>query len=354
LLDSKIMHLKSGSLAKGLQKKPGFQTFMVVGQAGEPVCNKQIVHVHSYHSLVVQKKNKREKPVKNQALVYAALPKTGLGNLLLVWSRAKLFSHLNQMPLVTIGWSGIRWGAWLRGEKKKRMYWDYFQETPFIMKWKACLLKQVVQVVRDPVIERITTNSQPAIFLFTQPAVQDDLFGDFREHRQFLRTEIYRLLKPALCSQLHAVHTPEISVHIRRGDFTISNPLTPIRFFVEAINFIRSAAGKSLSVTVFTDAGEREIKDVLALPNTRMAEKKADILDILQMSKSRVIVLSRSSTFSYWAAFLSEAIIIKPFEDWQEDLRPADVNRRSFEGKICFSKPATLEPLAAAIQKEKW
>jgi hypothetical protein len=310
---------------------------------------KQIIHVHSYEHSIVQ-----GKPVKNRGLVYAELPKTGLGNLLLVWSRARLFGHLNDMPLVTIGWSGIRWGAWLRGEKKKRLYWGYFHETPVIMKWKARLLKQVVPVVRDPAMKRITDSSRPAIFIFNRPAVQDDLFGDFRMHRQFLRAEIYRLLKPALNRQLQRVHTPEIAVHIRRGDFTISNPLTPNGFFVEAINFIRATARKNMSVTVFTDAETTEIKEVLDLPNTRLAEKKADILDILQMSKSRVVVLSRSSTFSYWAAFLSDAIVIKPIGDWQGDLRPAEVNRQSFEGKICFSNPDTLKPLAAAILKEKW
>jgi subtilisin-like proprotein convertase family protein len=35
------------------------------------------------------------------------------------------------------------------------------------------------------------------------------------------------------------------------------------------------------------------------------------------MSKSKFVILSRSSTFSYWAAFLSDALVIRPAGDWQ-------------------------------------
>lgn len=289
-----------------------------------------------------------------RSLVYVVLPKTGLGNLLLVWSRARVFSYLNGIPMVTFGWRGIRLGAWVRNERKKRLYWAYFQETPFGMKLKARFWKQMVPLVREPSIEKITERRRAAMFLFDRLTVHNDLFGDIRDHRPFIREEINQLLKPALRKQLAIVHVPEIAVHIRRGDFKISNPLTPNKFFVDAIRFIRATAGKNLTVTVFTDAAEGEVKEVLELENVRLAEKKADILDILQMSRSRVIVLSRSSTFSYWAAFLSEAIVIKPWEDWQGDIRPATVNKQSFEGKVSFENPASLETLATAIRKETW
>jgi hypothetical protein len=286
--------------------------------------------------------------------VFVDFPKSGLGNLLLIWSRAKVFSHINGLPLIASGWWGIRWGTWLRNENKKRMYWGYFHESPMVQKLSLYLSKHFYTCVSEPPVDLSQLPVKPTIFQFSETALYNDLFEPIRPHREFINAEIHKLLKPQVRKQLHNLEKPVIAVHIRRGDFKYGNPITPVSFFINAINFIRANTQRKLPVTVFTDAETEEIKDILAIENVHLSEKKPDILDILQMSRSKIIVLSQSSTFSYWAAFLSEAIVIKPFEDWQGDLRPADVNRRSFEGKICFGKPATLEQLAAVIKKEKW
>ncbi len=39
------------------------------------------------------------------------------------------------------------------------------------------------------------------------------------------------------------------------------------------------------------------------------------------MSRSRILILSKDSTFSYWSAFLSEALVIMPATDWQAKIR---------------------------------
>jgi hypothetical protein len=117
-----------------------------------------------------------------------------------------------------------------------------------------------------------------------------------------------------------------ISVHIRRGDFKFGNPITSLSFFIDAINSIRNVYGDELPVTIFTDAENTEIEDVLKLPAVCLSEEKPDILDILIMSMSRFIILSQSSTFSYWGAFLSDAVILKPHTDWQQYIRSSKIN----------------------------
>lgn len=286
--------------------------------------------------------------------VYIHFPKTGLGNLLLVWSRARIFSEINALPLVASSWWGIRWGSWLRNEKHKRVYWGYFRESRWIDRLNVKLCQQLYETVAEPPVARQSLPKAPTVYCFRNAATQEDLFLDIRPHRIFIRSEIHKLLKPALLQQWQTLPAPEIAVHIRRGDFRHGNPVTPVNYFVQAIEFIRSCTGKTLPVTVFTDAEEEEITDVLQLENTKLAERKPDILDILQMSQSRVLVLSQSSTFSYWAAFLSDAIVIKPHGDWQNDLRPQEVNETRFEGKVSFSQPGTLESLRKALQKETW
>ena len=42
------------------------------------------------------------------------------------------------------------------------------------------------------------------------------------------------------------------------------------------------------------------------------------------MSKSKIIFLSQSSSFSYWAAFLSDSLVIMHSNDWQEKICDED------------------------------
>ena len=51
--------------------------------------------------------------------VYIKFPKTGLGNMLLVWARGVAFAKLNNLSYGTSSWWGLRWGALIRREQKK-------------------------------------------------------------------------------------------------------------------------------------------------------------------------------------------------------------------------------------------
>src|SRR6202008_751210 len=86
---------------------------------------------------------------------------------------------------------------------------------------------------------------------------------------------------------------------------------------------IREYANEELSVTVFTDALPEEIAAVVALPNVVIAENKPDIIDILLLSQSKIMMLSSTSTFGYWAAFLSDAVVLRHQSDWLTTIRTA-------------------------------
>lgn len=278
-----------------------------------------------------------------KGLVYVKFPKTGLGNLLLIWARAKVFAHINDLQIVTSSWWGIRLGAWLRMENRKRLYFGYFKEDHWITRLHVQFKKIKFENCIEPRIEVVEKKNLNKVYIFNKISTEDDLFGIIRKHRDFVKTELYNLLTPALKKQLSQFQPPEIAVHIRRGDFKLGNPITPISFFKEGIEKVRCTAKKDLQVTIFTDADQSEVDDLLELPGVVLAEKKADILDILLMSQSKVIFLSQSSTFSYWAAFLSEGIIVKPHNDWQGNLRPDSINQNNFEGKIDFNEKIPAE-----------
>jgi hypothetical protein len=73
-----------------------------------------------------------------------------------------------------------------------------------------------------------------------------------------------------------------------------------------------------------------------------MVEGNTDIVDLLLMSKSKVIVTSAGSTFSYWAGFLSDAVIIMHPDHIYSPIRPSTVDEILYEGALITEMPDTL------------
>lgn len=245
----------------------------------------------------------------------------GMGNCLLLWAYALVFARMNDLELVVSRWGRFRWGAILRGEKKNRRYTGYFKETPWMKLWLLRLTMIFSGKEYDPKVEKIVPDTKARFYVFTKPYPSRELFKTLEPFEEMIWEELIQLLVPGLQRKYDALPAPQIGIHIRRGDFKVGNPITSNEFFIRSINAIREAAGGELEVTVFTDADDEEISDILSLNNVVKSKNKEDILDILQMSKSRFLVLSQSSTFSYWAAFLSEAFVVVSSDDWQKNIK---------------------------------
>jgi hypothetical protein len=262
------------------------------------------------------------------AKVYVKFPAAGLGNMLLVWANALVFAKMNQLEMVSGAWWGIRWGAIMRREKNKRFYHNYFTETPYSKKiiFKAKTITW--EVKRNPEFEILTDvqKKSKTVFQFDKTITHENLFLNLSPYRDFIKEELLRMITTQKKEQLVKYESPVIGVHVRRGDFKIANQITPLAYFIETINTIREVKKSILPVTVFTDADENELKDLFLLENVKLTDKKADILDILLMSQSEILILSQSSTFSYWAAFLSDAFVIMPHDDWQVKIKEANGN----------------------------
>ena len=251
--------------------------------------------------------------------VYIRFPKTGLGNMLLVWARGVVFSGINQMEYKTSSWWGLRWGALLRRKQKKRLYWNYFKETPFlqqcILQLKYCFGK----TIKEPQVAVIADNAKSDdLYVFNKVITDNDLFGQLRAHERLIAKELDNILSERIKKILASAKNPVIGIHVRRGDFKVGNPITTNEFFIKGINLILKVAGTNWPVTVFTDAEKFEIQDILSLPNVEIAAENPDIVDILLLSKSKIMLLSQCSTFSYWGAFLSQAVVIRPLSNWKK------------------------------------
>ena len=250
--------------------------------------------------------------------------------MLLVWANALVFARVNGLEMGTSAWWGIHWGSIIRSEKKKRFYHGYFKETPLITKCIFTLHQFFWKVKKNPSLAVLPAVEQAAktLFLFDKAITHEQLFMPLNAHRDFIKEQLYNLLQADKKAQLVSYPIPAIAVHIRRGDFKLANQTTDLSFFISAIELVRHTKKSIVPVTIFTDAGKEELQEILALPQTSLAAEKADILDILLMSQSSIIILSQSSTFSYWAAFLSDAFVIMPHNDWQEGIKPNGENYR--------------------------
>jgi hypothetical protein len=281
----------------------------------------------------------------SSANVYIRFPKAGLGNMMLVWAKGIVFAHLNNLPFITSSWWGLHWGALLRNERKRRIYSGYFVESPVVKRLGAMAKCFLFNVKNEPHVTILSEEEKQGntIFLFNKVSTDTDLFGPIRSHRNLLITSLFEALSPKMKKILLTCEKPVIGVHIRRGDFKLGNQTTPLDYFIKGIDIIRNTAGTTLPVTIFTDANEKELAGLLLLPLVSIAQDKPDILDILLLSKSKVMILSKSSTFSYWAAFLSSATVVRPHDDWQELIRYDDIREGYLEIKWNYKSSSSTQ-----------
>ena len=154
-----------------------------------------------------------------------------------------------------------------------------------------------------------------------------------------IRSRLYAMLSRAVQRELAAASVPVIGIHVRRGDFKAGIHLTSMEHFIDIVQTIREVCGQHLPATVFTDAAEDEVAPLLALPHVQLHTGTRDITDILLLSRSRFLLLSRDSSFSYWAAFLSEDMVIMHSGDWQKSVKAPTGGYR--EVRYCGAKSKT-------------
>lgn len=296
----------------------------------------------------------------NRRYVLADLPRTGLGNRLFVWGRAVVFAKQHGLPLVVKGWSKFLLGPWLRNEKSKRLYGASFRGTN--RTWLNTVYEKLLgkgKFLQEPPYE---INRQAlekfSIIRFTTIPHWDNYFGYLRGYEVMVKEELLKTVNPALIENLNQMQAPVIGVHVRMGDFRPLNAgedfkkvgavRTPPGYFKNIIDGIRKMHGSDLPVTIFSDGRAHELQTLLELPNVKMAEGNPDIIDLLLLSRSKVIITSAGSTFSYWAGFLSAAPLIMHPDHMHQPVRSDNVNKNSYEGPF-DQQNGSLQKLIAAL-----
>ncbi len=269
----------------------------------------------------------------------AKLPNAGLGNKLFVWARATVFAHLNQLPIYVIGLNQIHIGPFLRREKVKRFYFGQFNTNPLHVKliYIKHLLLNTPKVIEPDI--SIYPNTEPTIFLFDTIPSWKDYFKSIRDHRKLIRQEFEAILSDKVKKRLSGFAGSQIGVHIRLGDFkklpanmdfkTLGTTRTPLTYFESCITSIRQKYKTIEDVTIFSDGHRNELTDMLSIPNVSLNETDLDVVDLIKLSKSKIIITSAHSSFSEWAGFLSDSPIIRHPDHIHGKIRP-----EGFEGSV--------------------
>jgi hypothetical protein len=144
-----------------------------------------------------------------EPFVYARLPHAGLGNMLLVWASAYVFSKKQKLSLVISSWSKFRFRHWLRRYADKRLYLRSLRSSSLleVLFCEWCILR-AKGVISEPV--DVPTDFRLAVFA----AVPHwrDYFGVIRQYRDLVRAGFFASLMPNIQSQANLLPAPIILV----------------------------------------------------------------------------------------------------------------------------------------------
>ncbi len=243
--------------------------------------------------------------------VVAKLPRAGLANKLLIWCRAVVFTHNNNIPLddiIVYPW--IDFPLKRLFNRDKRFYSGFFKTNDLANRIKALPVKSALV---NPSLNQLEGNGVNIRFEKIGP-FDMDYFAAFRGYEVVIRKAFNHIISDTIQSQVASEKKCDIALHVRRGDFG-GDLATPVGDFLRILELIRSRFTYMPLVFIFTDGTAEDVAELLALPNTKLITGNSALYDLLLMSKAKVIVPSIRSTFSYFASFVSEACIVRHAKD---------------------------------------
>lgn len=242
--------------------------------------------------------------------MYADLLRAGMCNRFFAWAYAMIYSNQHQSPVAINGWYKTPIGPWIRREKIKRFYALYFKDQSDIVGFFWRKLTGRSKILFNPGLDDPWDQPQYPTVIFDSIPNSREYFDALQGYNGFLKNALWNITSNKVKNEVTKLLSPEIGVHIRRGDFVHGMGLESFDFYKKAISYIRQQFGDQLKVTVFSDGYPSELQEILDLPNTSFQTGASDLAELWQLSKSQYIVTSHKSTFSYWAAYLSDALVI--------------------------------------------
>lgn len=255
--------------------------------------------------------------------VFPDLGRAGLGNLMVPWARAEIFRHTHALPMLAPRWTRLKIGPLLRGERDLRMYTGLFNTQGYIRGLqRQWILRRARVIPEAQALDalRDAKPSDPTTVLQFEGMGSGNMLAGMLEHRDLLRRRIREMLTPRIRQQLDQAPIDfEVAAHVRRGDkptLAFREPMKGWNFgmsdqwFINVINNIRAAAGREVKVKIFSDAPADRLSAILAIPGVTLAPPRPSIVDILLLSKAKVLIPTGFSSFALWSVFFGSAAAV--------------------------------------------
>lgn len=279
------------------------------------------------------------------------LPSAGLGNKLFSWASGVVFAHVNNCSHYIIGMTRVHLGPFLRNERRKRFYFGYFKNEiillPILNYFQRSYNKKQAEC------EQIVSGN--GNFIFSEIPHWSNSFIILNNHRELIKKAFWDNLTAKVNDRILMHEVPFIGIHIRMGDFRtlqdaedfskVGAVRTPLAYFVEITYCLLHFLGKNVPITIFSDGYDHELQEVLKLPNAKRAEDDLDVVHMAVLSKSKLIIMSAGSTFSFWAGFLSDGILINHYQHLHAPIRNMEFNQYKYEGGLDPEKGINHYPI---------
>jgi hypothetical protein len=158
-------------------------------------------------------------------------------------------------------------------------------------------------------IERSPFEVDPNVFQI----LPDTMLRGYFQSPEYFKTYDSKIRSTILGSRKNVIQKkiPEIAIHVRRGDY-VGNRFHGVcsdEYFISGVQILRSIWGP-VPVKIFSDSKKdaAELRKKIKNSSIFIDEKMSPFLVLLNLSKYKFLVMSNSS-FSYWAAYLSDKSI---------------------------------------------
>ena len=245
-------------------------------------------------------------------LLFVRLGGNGLGNLMLTWARCLAESERHGWRMVWPTWQSFKPKNWRVNPYDHRTYSDLFTANErYVNGWRKpwCLARY------RRIGEQEAASSSVAPGTVVEFRGMDGFFAPFLQDHELVYNELKRITRPAHLAAFSEPDPAPIGIHVRRGDFiqrsndeelrASHNSLLPLQWYIDALEAVRSEAGRDIPAFVFSDGTEEELRDLLALPQVRRVDYGSGLGDMFGLSRSRLLIAS-GSTFSMWGSYLGQ------------------------------------------------
>jgi hypothetical protein len=228
----------------------------------------------------------------------------GLGNLLFAFSRAVIYSHKSNIPLINPTWPSLKVGPYLRFEKDKRSYTGLFDPIG-INGFKKYILLNSMKHLPESILENGISQETGGIIYVSG---LKNYFQDLKGYHNLIYETLISIIKNKHLRKIESYPFNCVGIHLRLGDYPQHLRLSN-EWCIQKISQIRKFVGQDIKVLIFTDGTRSEISEILALPNTERADFGSSISDIIALSRCKILIAS-DSTFSGWASYLGRMPVI--------------------------------------------